>query len=447
MTGLEHPETVALLDSRYQLLECVGAGGTAEVYRAEDMLLGRTVAIKLMRPDAEVLASPLRVHREVSALASLHHHSLVTLLDACIDAGRSRYLVMEFVEGSTLAGVLRDGPLPAAHVSHLAAELAAALQVVHRENLVHRDVKPSNILLPPSSMPGVCFDVKLADFGLVQLTDSPSVTTPGLVLGTGAYLAPEQVRGERSGPAADIYALGLVLLEALTGERAFPHASGIGAVMARLLEPPGIPEGLDPRWSQLIRSMTADDPDARPTARDVAAAVALLPVDVPTSAEATVASVPASPRSMVPDASPTVTGDVAVPPGAPLRRSRTTRARRPLMALSYLAVAAFACLFILGGGIAMQAAGGVGDHGATRVVPATVPSGVPTTWPSDIAAAAVEAGTSDGGGTPAAVAASTGKDQNRGHPSQAGAQGAASKSTAGGVKSQRTPQHGPKAGK
>jgi hypothetical protein len=117
------------------------------------------------------------------------------------------------------------------------------------------------------------------------------------------------------------------------------------------------------------------------------------------------------------------------------------------MALSYLAVAAFACLFILGGGIAMQAAGGVGDHGTTRVVPATVPSGVPTTWPSDIAAAAVEAGTSDDGGTPAAVAASTGKDQNRGHPSQAGAQGAASKSTQGAVNSQRTPQHAPKAAK
>jgi tRNA A-37 threonylcarbamoyl transferase component Bud32 len=437
---------VALLDSRYQLLECVGSGGTAEVYRAEDMLLGRTVAIKLIRPDADVLASPQRVHREVSALASLNHHSLVTLLDASIDGGPSRYLVMEFVDGPTLAAVLRDGPLPAAQVSHLAVELATALQVVHQAKLVHRDVKPSNILLAPSSMPAVCFDVKLADFGLVQLTDAPRVTTPGLMLGTGAYLAPEQVRGEPSGPAADIYALGLVLLEALTGERAFPHASGIGAVMARLLDPPVIPEDLDPRWSELIRSMTADEPDARPTALDVSEAVARMPVDIPSPTVATLAPGLAPAAPAVPDAAPTVAGAVVVPPRTPVRRLRAALTHRPLMALAYLASAALACLFIVGGGIAMQAAGEATADGSTPIFPSAVPSGLPTTWASDPAAVPAVAGDtrmpdSDPAtsGAPAAVPVVTDKKQ--------GDVGKAAASTHGAANSQRAPQHGPKAGK
>ena len=112
--------------------------------------------------------------------------------------------------------------------------------------------------------------VKLADFGVAYLMDSTRVTTPGMVVGTAAYLAPEQVRGEAIAPPADIYALGLVLLEALTGERAFPKASGMGAVMARLIESPTVPEWVGPSWARLISRMTATDPAHRPSALEVA---------------------------------------------------------------------------------------------------------------------------------------------------------------------------------
>ena len=278
MTHLNEPaETVALLDGRYQLHERVGEGGMAQVYRAEDTILGRTVAIKLLKDDAEVLAAPVRAHREVGALARLNHPSLVTLLEANLAADGSRYLVMEYVDGPTLSRLLRDGPLSTSEVTQLAGQLASGLGAVHAAGLVHRDVKPSNILLPPALLPEVSFAVKLADFGLAQLADATSVTTPGMVLGTAAYLAPEQVRGEGSCPASDIYSLGLVLLEALTGKRAFSHTSGIGEVIVRLVESPAIPAHIDPLWADLLTRMTLTDPAARPTALEVADVVPSLP--------------------------------------------------------------------------------------------------------------------------------------------------------------------------
>nr|WP_281363962.1 serine/threonine-protein kinase [Microbacterium immunditiarum] len=271
------------MDGRYQLHERVGEGGMAHVYRADDVLLGRTVAIKMMRSDADVLAASSRARSEVSALAMLNHPSLVTLLDARIEPERQRYLVMEFVAGPTLAERLRHGPLTPDEVAHLASELASGLHAVHEAGLLHRDVKPSNVLLGAASDPGVDFHVKLADFGLAQIIGAESVTTPGVVLGTAAYLSPEQVRGHGSSPASDIYALGLVLLEALTGERPFGHTSGIGAVLARLLEPPAIPDGIPTPWRALLEAMTAMDPAARPTALDVVDRVAGIPTE-PTQA-------------------------------------------------------------------------------------------------------------------------------------------------------------------
>lgn len=275
---MEEASTAALLDGRYQLGECIGQGGMARVFRAEDVQLGRTVAIKMLRADADKHATPERARMEMALLASLNHPSLVTLFDASIVPGKPEYLVMEFVDGVSLAEELAAGPMAPGEVAAIAAELASALHVVHTAGIVHRDIKPSNVLLAPTALPGRRHRAKLADFGVAYLADSTRLTSPGVIIGTAAYLAPEQVRGEPAGPPADIYALGLMLLEALTGHRAFPQASGIGAVMSRLIEEPEIPDWAGPEWTALLRDMTATDPAARPPALGVLDAVAGLPL-------------------------------------------------------------------------------------------------------------------------------------------------------------------------
>jgi len=276
----DEPVTTGMLDGRYVLGPCVGQGGMARVYRAEDVILGRTVAIKIMRTEAENPAILPRARTEMSLLASLNHPSLVTLYDAKIVPGQPEYLVMEFVEGESLAAALHEGPLDAAETAGLVGELASALDVVHHSGIVHRDVKPSNVLLAPSPVPGRRHWAKLADFGVAYLADSTRHTTPGTVIGTAAYLAPEQVRGEPAGPPADVYALGLLTLETITGERAFPEASGIGRVMARLVQTPEIPSWLGPDWSGLLGDMIARDPADRPTAGQVAYRARSLPTDI-----------------------------------------------------------------------------------------------------------------------------------------------------------------------
>lgn len=279
MAEVEARAATTLLDGRYLLHECVGLGAMAKVYRAEDIRLKRTVAIKMVCTTAPFLDVPPEARNETLLLASLNHPSLVTLLDASLDAGRPGYLVMEFVDGPTLADRLHDGPLSLPDAAHLAWDIASALHAVHRAGIVHRDVKPSNILLARTDLPARSYHAKLADFGVASVVDAGAVESEGTSAGTAAYLAPEQVRSERVTEAADIYSLGLVLLEAVTGERAFPEASGIGAAVARLLASPPIPDRLGPQWSGLLGPMTATDPAARPNAMAVAqAALALAPI-------------------------------------------------------------------------------------------------------------------------------------------------------------------------
>ncbi|MFJ4223676.1 serine/threonine-protein kinase [Microbacterium sp. NPDC089695] len=283
-------ETEALLDGRYVLSEPLGRGGMATVYRAEDTRLQRTVAVKMLHDDGDSAAFAARAHNEKALLAAVNHPSIVTLFDALLTPDRPRYLVMEFVDGPTLARRLRTGPMRARQVARLARDLAEGLAVVHALGIVHGDVKPSNVLLGrgPGGGPRTA---KLADFGIACMVGSPRTTSPGIVLGTFTYLAPETLRDAEPDTPVDVFALGLVLLEALTGRPTYPiGATGRGAAAARSVTPPPIPDDLDPAWRDLLETMTRLDPAERPTAREVSHAAGRLmmadavrrrPVDAP----------------------------------------------------------------------------------------------------------------------------------------------------------------------
>jgi hypothetical protein len=258
-----------LLAGRYLLGDVLGRGGMSTVHRADDRLLGRTIAVKLLSAQGSDPADAQRAQNEVAVLASLSHHALVTLYDADVaPTSGPGWLAMELVDGPSLSSRLAEGPLDTTDAAQLLVDLAGALHVVQTAGIVHRDVKPSNVLLAPSPVPGRRWSPKLADFGIASLVDSTRVTATGAVLGTAAYLSPEQALGTRVGPASDVYSLGLVVLEALTGERAFP-GSMMESLTGRLHRDPVVPDALGPEWSSLLRAMTAREADARPTALEV----------------------------------------------------------------------------------------------------------------------------------------------------------------------------------
>jgi serine/threonine protein kinase len=249
---------------RYRLDRLVGRGGTAEVWQATDTSLGRTVALKLVTAPHD--ASAVRAADEARTLAQLSHPSLVQVYDAGTDDEGRPWVVMEFVQGDTLADAMRRGPLPVARVAEVGAAVAEGLAHVHARGLLHRDVKPANVLL------GRDGTVKLTDFGIARLVDAAKVTSTGLMVGTASYLAPEQVSGEPVGPAVDVYALGLVLLEALTGIREY-DGPAVEAAMARLHRDPTLPASLPPGFAPVIAALTAREPADRPTAAEAARAL------------------------------------------------------------------------------------------------------------------------------------------------------------------------------
>jgi serine/threonine protein kinase len=248
-----------VIAGRYEVGGLIGTGGTARVYQAFDQLLSRDVAVKVYERGA-VAVEGLRRMREKAIQASIDHPGVVAVYDSGTDGDRP-YLVMRLVTGENLAQRLLAAPMPVEQVTELAAELAGALAHVHDRRIVHRDLKPANILLDGDGP-------LIADFGIAHELGSTHVTGTGLVTGTAAYLAPEQVAGEHAGPAADVYALGLILLECLTAEREYPGTLAESA-MARLHRPPRVPAGLPGSLAHVLERMTAREPGQRPAAGEV----------------------------------------------------------------------------------------------------------------------------------------------------------------------------------
>ena len=265
MAGTEQGATAAstLLAGRYRLGEIIGQGAVADVYRAADIRLDRPVAVKMLLNQADGPEARDGFIAEARTLARMSHRGLVTLLDAGFGPGSDDltaagsalladrpFIVMELVDGPSLAALVARGPLPLHEVSTIGVQVADALAYVHAQGVVHRDVKPTNVL----TTHGV---VKLGDFGIARLVEQTNPQSPSeQTTGTASYLAPEQLRGDRVSGAADVYSLGLVLLEALTGRRETT-----------------VPSKVPPGWSELLAAMTAAEPAGRPAAVEVAAEI------------------------------------------------------------------------------------------------------------------------------------------------------------------------------
>jgi serine/threonine-protein kinase len=221
-----------LIAGRYELEELVGSGGMSNVFRAHDQLLERTVALKILHEqytrDEDYVE---RFRREARAVAQLTHPNIVTVIDRGEQDGR-QFIVFEYVHGQNLKDLSARGPLEPREAIRLALQVAQALSFAHDRGLVHRDVKPQNVLLNDDGQ------AKVTDFGIARSLDVHGVTQTGTVLGTSDYIAPEQARGQKVDPKTDIYSLGAVLYELLTGEVPFSGDNFVAVAMRHVSEPP-----------------------------------------------------------------------------------------------------------------------------------------------------------------------------------------------------------------
>lgn len=258
-----------LLAKRYRVSEILGHGGMGEVFRGCDELLGRPVAVKLMLPDRHDPFAAARFRREARAAAMVKDPHVV----AAYDFGRhdgSYYLVMELVEGRSVAHELAlHGPLEPERAVDVIRQAAAGLAAAHRRDIVHRDIKPSNLLIDADGT------VKVADFGIARfLTDTTTSTTAGAVLGTSHYLAPERAHGKPASAASDVYALGCVLYQLLTGRPPFLGDDPTAVLYQHVTSDPDPPSRLRPELAgpidALVLRMLAKDPAERPTAAEIA---------------------------------------------------------------------------------------------------------------------------------------------------------------------------------
>jgi hypothetical protein len=256
-----------VVGGRYAVLSELGRGGMGIVWLAEDRTIGRRVAIKeLHLPDggapAEREVFEERVLREARAAGRLNDPGVVTVYDVVRESGTT-YIVMELIQATTLSDLVSDrGPLPGRTVARIAEQLLGALEAAHAAGVVHRDVKPSNIMVLPNGR------VKLTDFGIAQSTDEPRLTTSGILVGSPVYMAPERLRGADADAGSDLWALGAVLFFAVEGHAAFERASTAATMHAILTEVPYLTRCQGPLAS-VITGLLNTHPEARPSAAQV----------------------------------------------------------------------------------------------------------------------------------------------------------------------------------
>jgi eukaryotic-like serine/threonine-protein kinase len=295
-----------VIGGRYELEELVGSGGMSSVYRAHDRMLERKVALKILHSrlgeDDEYIE---RFRREARAVARLAHPNIVTVIDRGDDEGR-QFIVFEYIDGRTLKEVVdAGGPLPVDEVLRLGAGIASGLAFAHERGIVHRDVKPQNVLLNGDGR------AKVTDFGIARSLDvERGVTETGTVLGTSNYIAPEQASGQQVDDRSDVYSLGVVLYELLTGDVPFPGESFVAVAMKHIHEPP--PSVLERRpdtprrLAGLVDAMLEKDHTLRPSMDEVVAELEVIQQGVDS-------------------------GDETMVLRRPLRRTRRRRSRWPLL--------------------------------------------------------------------------------------------------------------------
>ncbi|MCC2278566.1 serine/threonine protein kinase [Streptomyces sp. ET3-23] len=376
---------------RYRLGELLGRGGMGEVWRGTDEVLGRQVAVKLLLPEGGDESSAARFRMEAQTAARLNHPQVVAVYDFGEWDGRF-YLVMELVDGVSLdREVAARGPLAPERVARIAAQAAGGLAAAHGQGVVHRDIKPANLMLAPNDT------VKIGDFGIARFVDATSagLTRAGQIVGTSTYLAPERALGRLAGPESDVYALGCVLYQLLTGRPPFWSENPTALLYMHVDDAPVPPSrhnpGIPPALEQFVLRMLAKGPEERPSAQETAewfagrersggrqraaAPVRPLPPERPTTPPVPV-PVPAPMPAPMPAYAPA--------PGQPPQPSRPPKRRKTLIGV-IAGIVAFVVAALIGASLFSggdKSGTGGGNRGGTgSVAPPGVPGPLSSTAP------------------------------------------------------------------
>ena len=373
------------LADRYRLESRIAVGGMGEVWRAEDVLLGRIVAVKVLKSEyAEDPTFLERFRNEARHTAALSHPGIANVFDygelPQPGGGSMAYLVMEFVDGEPLNAILaREGKLSPARALDIVGQTAIALQAAHDAGVIHRDVKPGNLIVRPDGV------VKVTDFGIARAVDAVPLTQTGTVVGTAYYISPEQAAGQAVTPSSDVYSLGIVAYECLTGTRPFPGDNAVTVAMAHVREPvPQLPGVLPAPVRELVASAMAKTPAERPaSAGELGRAALDLRQNVYGEAVTTVLPPPVAPaptRAMTQVLPPVAAATVEPAPLAYERRYEPEPERRS--AIPWLVLLGLVVLALLAFLLLRDTGDDEVDPGPTVPSTSTSPSPTPTPSPS-----------------------------------------------------------------